>query len=291
MALYRESEESLCKDYKLSGPVRNFQGKKTQIDIVPTQEFQDALFLDGELQLTLRDEYIYHEMLVHPAMTMSPSNANVLILGGGDGCAAREVLRWHNVKSVTIVDWDSEVLNQFYIPFSQWNSKSLQSEKVSVVISDVLEFEPKGNYDVIFVDLVDPSLKDPLSKHLWETLIPKLASFLSPNTSLVLNAGGFYPWNTSTQEWILMRIVGSCFHNTTHSCQVYKTFVPSFGREWCFFFLYPSDLEPNLEILSPSKYLRYCNKDAWTLATTWTKDLKGSLPTEPVKLKGYLPRL
>ncbi|WP_411829453.1 spermine/spermidine synthase domain-containing protein [Paenibacillus alginolyticus] len=67
------------------------------------------MYLDKQLQFSSLDERFYHEALVHPAMTMSPSRRNVLILGGGDGFAAREVLKYKDVKSVDLVELDPKI--------------------------------------------------------------------------------------------------------------------------------------------------------------------------------------
>ncbi len=71
------------------------------------------LFLNGNLQFSSADEYRYHEALVHPAMTSVKDPAKVLVLGGGDGLAVREILKYHSVKSITLVDLDKEMTRLF----------------------------------------------------------------------------------------------------------------------------------------------------------------------------------
>jgi spermidine synthase len=291
MAFYRETDGLLQKDYKLTTSVTSFKTPKSLVDIVPTCEFGEALFIDGELQLTLRDEYIYHEMLVHPVMSSQKGPVKVLIVGGGDGCALREVLRWAAVSTVTVVDWDKELLQVFSHKYCYWNGNSFASEKVDLRCMDVLEMPTTIKYDVIFVDLTDPCYKNKESRDLYDALIRKLPDLMTPNTSIVLNAGGILPWDTEVQEWLQLRISEVFFENTSHLFRIYKTFVPSFGREWCFFFLYPEGFGVNTEALDSCQLLKYIDSRAWLLATTWTKEYEGILAWDPVKLKGYLPRL
>ena len=92
MAVYRENDGFLVREYELThSAIVQKQTKKAFLEIVPTKEYGTALFLDGELQLTEKDEYIYHESLVHPCLMTAITRKKVCILGGGDGCAAREV--------------------------------------------------------------------------------------------------------------------------------------------------------------------------------------------------------
>ena len=81
------------------------------------------LYIDDVLQSDIRDEYIYHEALVHPAMSHTLSRERVLILGGSEGCTAREVLKWNDVRSVTQVDWDEQLCDAFYTRFD-WNDSA-----------------------------------------------------------------------------------------------------------------------------------------------------------------------
>ena len=91
-----------------------------------------SLYLNGRLQFDSEDEYIYHEYLVHPAMSAADSRARVLILGGGDGLAVREVLRWPDVKEVLLVDLDPAVTNlaKTYPPLVELNEGALLNHRV-----------------------------------------------------------------------------------------------------------------------------------------------------------------
>ncbi|MEU3922202.1 polyamine aminopropyltransferase [Streptomyces sp. NPDC029004] len=118
------------------------------------------LFLDGRLRVSGRDEYRYHEALVHPAM-LGP-HARVLILGGGDGLAAREVLRYRDVESVTVVELDPGVvrLARSDPALAALNGHALRDARVRVVVADAFTWlrVPRGTYDVVISDLPDPGI-------------------------------------------------------------------------------------------------------------------------------------
>ncbi len=120
-----------------------------------------ALFLNGSLQFASVDEYRYHEALVHPALTRAKALRHVLILGGGDGLAAREVLRYPEVETVTLVDLDPAMtaLADAYGELSELNGASLRSPKMRVINTDAMQFlaESAVKFDAVIVDFPDPN--------------------------------------------------------------------------------------------------------------------------------------
>ncbi len=119
------------------------------------------MFLNGHLQFNSADEYRYHEALVHPAMLGSKHPENVLILGGGDGLAVRECLRYSHVQSITLVDLDPAMtgLSERFQPLKELNGGAFSDPRVRVVNDDA--FVWIGNdinfYDVVIIDFPDPS--------------------------------------------------------------------------------------------------------------------------------------
>ncbi|MFQ5485036.1 MAG: polyamine aminopropyltransferase [Desulfobacterales bacterium] len=122
------------------------------------------LYINGQEQFSTFDEEKYHEPLVHPAMKLSPYINNVLILGGGDGLALREVLKYHEVKSVTLVDIDPVMttLAKEHPVLLTINDGSMQSPKVKIINEDAAKFldEDTSLYGVIIIDLPDPDTID-----------------------------------------------------------------------------------------------------------------------------------
>src|SRR5262249_545473 len=119
------------------------------------------LYLNGHLQFASADEYRYHEALVHPALGLAGEPRRVLILGGGDGLALREVLRWPTVEHVTLVDLDPAMtgLWEKYPPLAELNRRSFAHPPVPLVNQDAFVWvqEPGEPFDAAIVDFPDPS--------------------------------------------------------------------------------------------------------------------------------------
>lgn len=140
--------------------------KQTKYQKIIVTQWQDnhSLYINGNQQLSTFDEFLYHEPMVHPVMAMSPHKKNILILGGGDGCIARELLRYQEVERITLVDLDPEMIrlakeNKI---FKDLNENALNNPKVSFVPADAFQFleSTSQHYDVIFIDLPDPNNVD-----------------------------------------------------------------------------------------------------------------------------------
>ncbi|MGQ9618722.1 MAG: polyamine aminopropyltransferase [Candidatus Aminicenantia bacterium] len=127
-----------------------------QILVIETETLGKVLFLDGLVMFSEFDEFIYHEMLVHPALLTHPNPKNVLVIGGGDGGTVREVLKYP-VEKIFLVEIDQEVIkiSKKYFPEI---SRSFDSEKVKIVNDDGAKFLEKTReiFDIIIVDSSDP---------------------------------------------------------------------------------------------------------------------------------------
>ncbi len=122
------------------------------------------LYMNGQEQFSTFDEELYHEPLVHPAMMASADHSDVLILGGGDGLAAREVLKYSNVRSITLVDIDPEMteLARTFPVLREINRDSMNSKKTRIINEDAASFLEKSEklYGVVIIDLPDPDSVD-----------------------------------------------------------------------------------------------------------------------------------
>lgn len=136
-----------------------FHGKSEYqtIDIFDSYEFGKVLALDGQLMLTEKDEFIYHEMIVHIPMATNPDIKNVLVIGGGDGGTVRELTRYSNIESIDMVEIDEKVvrLSQQYFPSV---ASQLEDARVTLYFEDGVSFLAlaKKTYDLIIVDSTDP---------------------------------------------------------------------------------------------------------------------------------------
>jgi len=137
---------------------RLFRGRSRfqRIDVFENDAFGRVLFLDGLVQTTERDEFFYHEMLVHPALLRHPRPRRVLIIGGGDGGALREVLR-HPVERATLVEIDGRVIDVCAAHF-KWLGPALRDGRAEIVVGDGNDFlgSTPDRFDVILVDSSDP---------------------------------------------------------------------------------------------------------------------------------------
>ncbi|MFF0475037.1 polyamine aminopropyltransferase [Streptomyces sp. NPDC004284] len=152
------------------------------------------LFLDGRLRVSGRDEYRYHEALVHPAM--NGPHARVLIVGGGDGLAAREVLRYAGVRSVTVVELDPGVvrLARTDPALAALNAQAFRDPRVHVVYADAFRWlrgaadHPQERYDVVISDLPDPGIT-PSTKLYSEEFYGLVARVLDDSGRFAVHAG------------------------------------------------------------------------------------------------------
>ncbi len=137
--------------------VKRIKSKYQEILVLDTPEFGKMLVLDGLIQTTEKDEFIYHEMLSHPAMLIHKKPERVLVIGGGDGGTVREVLKHETVKEVHLCEIDEEVIlvSEKYFPSI---AGKLKDPKVKIFIEDGNRFleEKKEYYDVIIMDSSDP---------------------------------------------------------------------------------------------------------------------------------------
>src|SRR5665648_3621 len=137
-----------------------FTGKSEyqDISVLETEYFGKMLILDGVIQTTTFDEFIYHEMIVHVPMLTHPNPKKMLVIGGGDGGSVREATRHECVEALNWVDIDVKVIEtcREYLP--EWNTTSKENPVVHLQIEDGLKHmkESKGIYDVIIVDCSDP---------------------------------------------------------------------------------------------------------------------------------------
>ncbi|ERT56442.1 MULTISPECIES: polyamine aminopropyltransferase [Megasphaera] len=138
-----------------------YRGKSDFQDILvaDTKEFGRMLVLDGVFQTSIKDEFIYHESIVHIPLFLHPNPKHVLIIGGGDGGAAREAVRHPEVETVTMVDIDGKVIELAKEFLPEISRAMLEDDpKLTVKVGDGIAYmkQSKNYYDVIIVDCSDP---------------------------------------------------------------------------------------------------------------------------------------
>ena len=217
------AEESLYTDDVVFATTTPYQR------IVITRWKDDVrLFLNSHLQFSSRDEYRYHEALVHPGMQWLKSPKRVLILGGGDGLALREVLKYDSVESVTMVDLDPEMTRLFSSNelLRQLNGGSLRSPKLKVINADAFVWlgESTDTFDFAVVDFPDPT-NYALGKLYTTTFYNLLAHRLNEHGAAAIQSTS--PLYARKSYWCIVSTVESAGLHATP----YHAYVPSFG-EW-----------------------------------------------------------
>ncbi|MGE3692976.1 MAG: polyamine aminopropyltransferase [Novosphingobium sp.] len=199
--------------------------------IVLTRRGEDMrLYLNGNLQFSSRDEYRYHEALVWPVLGRVANPRNVLILGGGDGLAAREVLRDTRVEKVTLVDLDPEMTHLFRdTPYlARLNGGSLSSPRLRVENADAFRWvrQARETYDAVIVDFPDPT-EFSLGKLYTENFYREVSRLLAPDGVMTVQSTS--PLIAPNSYWTVAQTMEAAGLNS----RGYHVYVPSFG-EWGF---------------------------------------------------------
>lgn len=199
--------------------------------IVLTKRPDDVrLYLNGQLQFAESDEHRYHEALVHIPLSLSESRDRILVLGGGDGIAAREILKYDDVKAIDIVDLDPEMteLALEHPELTRINEDAMHNEKVTIYNEDAYNFllEDDSFYDAILVDLPDPN-NEGLNKLYTDGFYKLVRNHLSPGGFVSIQSTS--PLFAREAYWTISETVQS----TGMHVDNYHLDIPSFGN-WGF---------------------------------------------------------
>lgn len=149
--------ENLALSLKIKAILHRETSQYQEIELVDTCEFGRLLALDGAVMTTIKDEFVYHEMITLPALNTHPHPRNVLVVGGGDGGTIREIVKHPLVENVTLVEIDQKVIevSKQYLPGI---SVALNNPKVNILVADGIKHlrERKNFYDLIYIDSTDP---------------------------------------------------------------------------------------------------------------------------------------
>jgi spermidine synthase len=249
--------------------------------IVLTRANNDLrLYLNSNLQFSSRDEYRYHEALVHVGLQAIPGPKHVLVLGGGDGLAVREILKYDSVESVTLVDLDPAMTRLFSTqPFLQdLNHYSLVSPKVHVINSDAFVWlkDNAGEFDFVIVDFPDPSTYS-IGKLYTTKFFELLQQHLAPHGAAAIQCTS--PYVARKCFWCVNKTLQAVGFVTTP----YHVYVPSFG-EWGFVL---ATREPFHVADSYLPDLRFVNADSVRTMLQFPKDMQ-TVPTEINKLSNQI---
>jgi spermidine synthase len=243
---------TLAEDKLYQDPVIFAASSPYQRIVVTSGRSGHRLFLNGNLQFAERDEYRYHEALVHPALAAHGAPRKVAVLGGGDGMAVREVLKYPSVQSVTLVELDPNMTRLFaqHEVLSRLNAGALRSPRVSIINADAFTWLQQGTdmFDVIIVDFPDPT-NFAIGKLYTASSYALLAQRLSASGYAVVQTTS--PLVARQSFWTVVNTIESVGLQATP----YHAHVPSFG-EWGFIIAshrpwrLPEALPPELRFLT-----------------------------------------
>jgi spermidine synthase len=245
--------------------------------IVLTRWREDLrLYLNGNLQFSSLDEYRYHEALVHPGLASAPHARRALVLGGGDGLALREILKYPQIESVTLVDLDPAITRLFADapPLRALNGDALNSPKVRVVNADAFVWleQSRDQFDFAVVDFPDPS-NHSLGKLYTASFYAMLKRRLSARGMAVIQSTS--PLYARRSFWCVVATLESVGFEATP----YHALVPSFG-EWGFI------IASNAPYAPPARYpfeLRFVTPEIHPALFAFPKDM-ARVPAEVNRL-------
>jgi spermidine synthase len=187
---------------------------------------EQKVYIDGNIQFSSRDEYRYHENLVHPVLAIEGVRKNVLILGGGDGLAAREVLKYQDVELIHLVDIDPEMIRvSKELPvLRRLNKDSLSAKRLTAFSEDAFSFinQPGVMYDRVIIDMPDPH-NEAINKLYSREFYTMIKRRMNPDGILITQSSS--PFFTRNVFWCIENTLSSVFGHTLS----FQTTLPSFG--------------------------------------------------------------
>ncbi len=212
-------------------PVIHSENSQYQTIDLTKIDSEFRMYLNGAIQFSSRDEYRYHEALVHVPLSQVDTPRSILVLGGGEGLAVREILKYSTVEHVDVVDIDPAItaLSKENVLISRLNKGALEDPRVNILNEDAFKFlsTARGSYDAIIVDLPDPS-NESLARLYSVSFYRLCHKNLSSNGVLVTQATS--PNLSKKAFWCINETIREAGYGFTFPYQVH---IPSFGN-WGF---------------------------------------------------------
>lgn len=245
-----------------------------ELCIADTPVFGRMVVLDGIVQSSQADEFIYHEALVQPAMTAVGAPRRVLVLGGGEGATLREVLRWSTVQRAVMVDIDGEMLAVARSALATWHQGSFDDPRAEVIVGDAVEFlrTTDERFDVVISDMTDPVDDGPAMFCFTREYFAAVARVLAPGGVLAVQAGPQVPIDCTLHARVVRTIATAFAEVVPYPCNA-----PVYGRALGFVVASAEPITPRLADAESAlatagvEGLRYCD-------AAMTRSLLGAVP-------------
>jgi spermidine synthase len=250
----------------------------TVLEMIRRPKWGMACYMNGEIQSCEVDEKIYHQAFVDPLMAHCKTPRRVMIIGGGEGAMAREVLKWPSVERVDMYEWDKDVVDCFRNSYRQWANGAWDDPRLEIHFDDIFKVIVHGNYpvvpyDVILVDLFEPDGHS----ELWNLFTHLSSNWLADDGVIGMYTGirNHMEDTHPVEEWLRdsriteYRDMGFGMNHILSSRNVYsfKVFIPSFLGEATFLCLVPSRSNPKWDILEGLS--SHVDEEIWRSYHTW----------------------
>jgi spermidine synthase len=217
--------------YGINRVIESTETAFQKAEILDLAEFGKTLILDGDLQSTELDEFIYHEAIIHPSMVVHPGPRRVLLLGGGEGYSAREILKHGSVLTAVMVDIDGDVVDLCRRCLSEQNNHVFEEDRLDLVIADAMEYVDncRESFDVIVSDLSSPFEGGPSVQLYTVAFYQKLKERLSPGGIISVQADAFNNLRLDTCASIYKTL-----QEVFEVVRISMSYIPSFITNWSF---------------------------------------------------------
>jgi spermidine synthase len=219
------------QQFSISDIVYTGESEFQSIQILDTPAFGKCLVLDGKIQCSESDEFVYHEALVHPAMIAHPGPETVFIAGGGEGATLREVLAHRTVKRVVMVDLDKKVVDICREHLPSLSNGAFEDSRAELLHVDAMKYldETPETFDVVIIDLTEPLEEGPAYLLYTQEFYQGLRERLTEGGVLGVQSG-----STSTVIAHGFSAVAKTLGAAFPTVLPYQAEVPSFGGTWGF---------------------------------------------------------
>jgi spermidine synthase len=249
----------------------------TKVEMIERPNWGLACYMDNSIQSCEVDERIYHEALVHPVMMSVNERKRVMIIGGGEGATAREVLKWSGVEKVDMYEWDKDIVTLFKTKYPQWAKGAWYDERLNIIHSDIfklIKFPPTIKYDVIIIDLFEPCEEN---KKEWKILLKSIHNWITMNGSIVMYAGMRNIPNSIQPYQELIKLieydeVNNYIMKDIRLCKdiiPYRVHIPSFTGESTFLLLKHPHLVKEFNFNEANEHYSHITQDVWNSYKTF----------------------
>ena len=201
------------------------------IEVIEFGDYGRSLVLDGKVQSTEKDEFIYHEALVHPALLTHPNPRRVMIVGGGEGATLREALRYSSVRRAVMVDVDQEVIEVSRKFLPEFHRGAFDDPRTEIVIEDARQWLERQEevFDAIIIDLSDPIEEGPCYRLYTREFYRIVTERLSPDGVIALQSG-----TVAAHDLLNFSAIYQTLKTAFPTVWPYTASVPCFGLPWGF---------------------------------------------------------